>query len=260
MADLNGKVALVTGGTAGIGRAAVQRLSADGARVIFTGSNAALAESLTAETGATFVAARVQEEQDWAKIEALVKQDFGRLDIAFANAGTEKGDGSIESITLEAWNSILGVNQTGVMLTIKSAVALMRANPGGPGGSIIVNSSMNANRAMGNYMAYSVTKSAVVALVKSVAIHCGQEKLNIRCNAILPGVVETEMIRDVIARCPDADAARAAYSSMSPMGRMAQVEEVAALVSFLSSDEAAFISGAEYVIDGASTAGMNGVG
>lgn len=259
MADLNGKVALVTGGTAGIGRAAVKRFVADGARVIFTGSNAEKAASLTAETGAVFIKAAVQSPDDWAAIESLIARDFGRLDIAFANAGTEKGDGNIETVPLQAWNDIVAINQTGVMLTVKSAIALMKNNPGGPGGSIIVNSSMNANRALSNYIAYSVTKAAVVALVKSVAIHCGLARLNIRCNAILPGVVETEMIAGIIASCPDPDAARAAYAGMSPMGRMGGVEEIAGLLSYLASDEAAFINGAEYAIDGASTAGMTGV-
>lgn len=259
MANLSGKVALVTGGTAGIGRAAVRRFMADGAKVVFTGSNTEKAASLAEETGASFIRAAVQDPGDWVTVEQVIRRDFGRLDIAFANAGTEKGDANIEAVSLEAWNDILAINQTGVMLTIKSAIALMKENPDRPGGSIIVNSSMNANRALSNYVTYSVTKAAVVALVKSVAIHCGLQRLNIRCNAILPGVVETELITNIIAGCPDAAAARAAYEGMSPMGRMGRVEEVAGLVSWLASDEAAFVNGAEYAIDGATTAGMTGV-
>ncbi|MBB3981031.1 NAD(P)-dependent dehydrogenase (short-subunit alcohol dehydrogenase family) [Sphingobium fontiphilum] len=259
MANLSGKVALITGGTSGIGRACVGRLTADGAKVVFTGSNAEKAQSLCEATGATFIRAAVQDPADWARVEALIRNDFGRLDIAFANAGTERGDANVEAVTLEAWNDIVGINQTGVLLTIKSAIALMKHNPQGPGGSIIVNSSMNANRALSNYISYSVTKAAVVAMVKATAIHCGLEKLNIRCNAILPGVVETDMIAGIIASCPDPDAARAAYEGMSPMGRMAKLEEVAGLVAYLSSDEAAFINGADYAIDGATTAGMTGV-
>ncbi|WP_066695854.1 SDR family NAD(P)-dependent oxidoreductase [Sphingobium amiense] len=259
MANLTGKVALVTGGTSGIGRACVQRLVADGARVLFTGSNAQKAQSLIDETGATFVQAAVQSPDDWARIGDIVRRDFGRLDIAFANAGTERGDANVEAVTLDAWNEIIAINQTGVLLTLKSAIALMKDNPSGSGGSIIVNSSMNAHRALSNYISYSVTKAAVVAMVKSVAIHCGLQRLNIRCNAILPGVVETDMIAGIIAGCPDPDAARAAYEGMSPMGRMAKLEEIAGLVAYLSSDEAAFINGADYVIDGASTAGMTGV-
>ncbi|MEG8222689.1 SDR family NAD(P)-dependent oxidoreductase [Sphingomonas sp. HH69] len=259
MADLTGKVALVTGGTSGIGRATVQRLARDGAQLVFTGSKEDAAATLCAETGARFVKARVQDEADWAQVAALISTEFGRLDIVFANAGTESNDGSVESISMDGWNGIIGVNQTGVMLTARTALGLMRANPGGPCGSIIINSSMSAHKVMGNYMAYSVTKAAVLAMAKSIAIHCATEKLPIRCNAILPGVVETEMISAIIAKSPSPDAARAAYEGMSPLGRMGRVEEIAALVAFLGSDEAAFISGGEYAIDGASTAGMTGV-
>jgi NAD(P)-dependent dehydrogenase (short-subunit alcohol dehydrogenase family) len=257
--NLTGKVALITGGTSGIGAGAVRRLAADGAQVVFTGSNAEAAAALCAETGAVFKAHRVQAPSGWKPLLDAIAADFGRLDIVFANAGIEAGDGSIESINFEGWNNILDVNLTGVMLTCRAAVQLMKENPGGAIGSIIVNSSMNAHRAMGNFMAYSVTKAAVVALAKSVAIHAANQGYKIRCNAICPGVVETDMIKAVINRAPDPVAARAQFEGMAPLKRMAKVEEVAGLVAYLASDEAAFISGADYVIDGATTAGMMGV-
>lgn len=256
---LDGKVALVTGGTTGIGAGAVRRLAADGARVVFTGSNAEAAAGIVAETGASFYPHRVQDAASWPGLMGEILGAFGRLDIAFANAGIEAGDGSVESITIEGWNHIIAVNQTGVMLTIQHAVRAMAKNPEGPAGSIIVNSSMNAHRAMGNFVAYSVSKAAVVALVKSAAVHCGNQGYAIRVNAILPGVVETDMIRGVIDRAPDPRAARAQFEGMAPIKRMAQVAEIAGIVAFLASDEAAFISGSEYVIDGATTAGMMGV-
>lgn len=256
---LAGKVALITGGTSGIGAGTVRRFVADGAQVVFTGSNAAAAAALTAETGAHFIAQRVEDAAGWAPLMAEIAARHGRLDIAFANAGMETGDGSVESITVEAWEALLAVNLTGVMLTAKAAVAAMRANPGGAAGSIIINSSMNAYRPMANYIAYSTTKAALIALGKSVALHCANAGTRIRCNTIHPGVVETEMIRGVIDRAPDPAAARAQFEGMAPLRRMAQVSEVAALVAFLASDEAAFVSGSEYGIDGASTAGMMGV-
>lgn len=256
---LAGKVALVTGGTSGIGSATVRRLRADGAEVVFTGSNAAAAQQICAETGASFVAQRVEDPDSWPAVMEAIANRHGRLDIAFANAGIETGDSSIETIAFDAWQHIVGVNLTGVMLTAQHAVRAMRANPGGGAGSIILNSSMNAYKAMGNYVAYSTTKCALIGLAKSVAIHCASQGLPIRCNTIHPGVVETELIRSIIERAPDPAAARAQFNGMAPLGRMAQVEEVAALVAFLASDEAAFISGSEYGIDGASTAGMLGV-
>lgn len=256
---LEGKVALVTGGTMGIGAGTVRRLAAEGARVVFTGSNAEAAAAVSEGIDARFVPHRVQHAGAYAPLAAMIAADYGRLDLAFANAGTESGDGSIESIGIDGWNNVLGVNLTGVMLTVQMAVGLMKANPEGPTGSIVINSSMNAHRAMGNFMAYSVTKSAVVALAKSVAVHCAQSGYRIRCNAILPGVVETPLIMNLIAGAPDPAAARAAYEGMAPMKRMAQVEEIAAMVAFLAGDETAFVSGAEFTIDGATTAGMMGV-
>ena len=254
-----GKVALVTGGTSGIGAAVVARLAREGARVVFTGSNAEAAAVVAGETGAIFRAHRVEDVAGWEALMAEMDAEYGRLDIAFANAGTEAGDSNVEDIGIDAWNHIVGVNQTGVMLTVQHAIRAMAKNPHGAKGSIIVNSSMNAHRAMGNYVAYSVTKAAVVALVKSAAIHCAGKGYAIRVNAILPGVVETDMIRGVIDRSPDPAAARAAFEGMAPLKRMAQLDEVSALVAFLASDAAGFISGSEYVIDGATTAGMMGV-
>lgn len=256
---LQGKVALVTGGTSGIGAGTVERLAAEGAAVVFTGRNADAAREVCESTGATFVAQEVADAAGWVPLMERIAAEHGRLDIAFANAGSEKGDGNVEEITLEGWNQVVGVNQTGVMLTVQHAIRAMKANPGGPTGSIVINSSMNAHRAMGNYVAYSVTKAAVVALAKSAALHCGNRGYRIRVNAILPGVVETSMITNLIDGSDDPAAMRAGYEGMSPMKRMASVAEIAALVAYLGSDEAGFISGSEFVIDGATTAGMMGL-
>jgi NAD(P)-dependent dehydrogenase (short-subunit alcohol dehydrogenase family) len=256
---LEGKVALVTGGTSGIGAGTVARLCAEGASVVFTGSNAAAAETVSAATGAAFMPHDVTDAASWDGLIERLLATHGRLDIAFANAGTESGDSSIEDITIAGWNNVIGVNLTGVMLTVQHAMRAMARNPGGATGSIIVNSSMNAHRAMGNFVAYSVSKSAVVALVKSAAVHAGNRKYGIRVNAVLPGVVETAMIRNLIDKAVDPAAARAAYEGMSPMGRMAAVDEVAGMVAWLASDDARFCSGSEFTMDGATTAGMNGV-
>jgi 3(or 17)beta-hydroxysteroid dehydrogenase len=256
---LQGKVALVTGGTSGIGAGTVERLAAEGARVVFTGSNEAAADALCTKTGAQFRAHRVQEAAAWPGLMEGILAEHGRLDIAFANAGTEAGDASVEDIAIEGWDNVVAVNQTGVMLTVQHAIRAMAKNPGGPTGSIVVNSSMNAHRAMGNFVAYSVTKAAVSALTKSAAVHCGNRGYKIRVNAILPGVVATAMIVNLIETAPDPAAARAAYEGMSPLKRLLRVDEVAGLVAWLASDEAAFVSGSEYVIDGATTAGMMGV-
>lgn len=252
-------MALVTGGTTGIGAATVARLAQEGAKVWFTGSKEEPAAALCAQTGAVFRKLRVQDAAGWPGLIDEILEVDGRLDIAFANAGTEAGDGSIESVGIEGWDGIVAVNQTGVMLTVQHAILGMKRNPDGAKGSIIINSSMNATRPLGNYVTYSVTKAAVCALAKSAAVHCGQQGYAIRVNAILPGVVETPLIQNIMNAQPDPVAARAMYEGMAPLKRMAQLNEVAGLVAYLASDEAGFISGGEYAIDGATTAGMMGV-
>ena len=123
---LEGKVALVTGGTSGIGAGAVRRLADEGAKVVFTGRNAEAANALCAETGAQFRAHDVQDAASWPALMKAILSEHGRLDIAFANAGSEAGDASVEDITIEGWNAVIGVNQTGVMLTVQHAIRAMK--------------------------------------------------------------------------------------------------------------------------------------
>jgi 3(or 17)beta-hydroxysteroid dehydrogenase len=259
MGRLEGKVALITGGTSGIGAATVARMRREGAQVVFTGSNAARAAEVCAATGASFHAHRIQDRPGWDVLVRVIRERYGRLDVVFANAGIEGADGSIENIGLDGWDEIVEVNLTGTMLTCKHAISVMRDNPGGPSGSIIINSSMNAMMALGMNLGYSVTKGAQRLLAKSVATYCANAGLTIRCNSIHPGVVETQLIKDAINSAPDPAAARALLCGLSPLKRMATVEEVAGLVVYLASDEAAFVTGAEYLMDGGSTAGLKGV-
>lgn len=256
---LNGKVALVTGGTGGIGAATVRRFVREGATVIFTGRNAIAAEAIHNDTGAHFRAHSVEDHAAWPALAQWIRETFGRLDIAFANAGIEGGDTDIENIGAEAWEKIIAVNLTGPMLTAQHSIAIMKDNPGGGGGSIILNSSMNGILALGGNVGYSTTKGALRLLAKSIAVHCAGKGMGIRCNTIHPGVVETQLILDAIAASPDPDAARRTLEGLAPMKRMAALDEIAGLVVYLASDEAGFVTGSEYVIDGGSTAGMVGI-
>ncbi|WBH17757.1 SDR family NAD(P)-dependent oxidoreductase [Sphingomonas radiodurans] len=258
MERYRGKVALVTGGTSGIGAATVGRLAREGAQVLFTGRNAAAGAAVAAETGGEFLAHSVEDAEGWGEVEARLRA-FGRLDLAFANAGMEGGDTNIEDVAVADWNAILAVNLTGPMLTAQTAIRVMRDNPDGPSGAIVINSSISGMLGLAGNVGYTATKGGARLLAKSVAMHCAARGYRIRCNAILPGVVATALIEGAIAGAPDPAAARTMLEGVSPMKRMATLEEIAGLVAFLGSDDAAFITGADYVVDGGATAGMAGV-
>ena len=257
---LSGKVALITGGTNGIGKATVEGFMDEGAAgVVFTGNNVEAGNAIAAATGADFIQHAVQDIPGWSNIEKHIQEKFGRLDIAFANAGTNTDDANIEDVSPEAWQNLLDINLTGPMLTIKTAIKLMRTNPEGPGGSIVLNSSINGILALAGDVTYSTTKGAMRLLAKSSAVHLAKERTKIRVNTIHPGVIETPLIEGAINGAPDPSAARAMLEGIAPMGRLGQMEEIVSLVVYLGSDDSRFMTGSELVIAGGSTAGLPGV-
>jgi len=257
---LGGKVALITGGTNGIGKATVEGFMAEGAAgVVFTGNNVEAGQAIAEATGADFIQHAVQDIPGWEGIESHLRDKYGRLDIAFANAGTNTGDGNVEEVSTEAWQNLLDINLTGPMLTIKTAIKIMRDNPGDAGGSIVLNSSINGILALAGDVTYSTTKGAMRLLAKSSAVHLAKEGTGIRVNTIHPGVIETPLIEGAINGAPDPDAARSMLEGIAPMGRLGQMEEIVSLLVYLGSDESRFMTGSELVIDGGSTAGLPGV-
>ena len=126
---LENKVAFITGGTSGIGKATLQRLIKEGAKVVFTGRNEVAGNAIAKEVGATFFKHDVADAAGYIKIAKQIKSEFGQLDIAFANAGTESGDADIETVEVENWNNLIGINLTGAMLTTQMAVQMMKENP-----------------------------------------------------------------------------------------------------------------------------------
>ena len=126
---LQGKVALITGGTNGIGKATVYGMTQQGAKVVFTGNNAEAGAEIAAETGAVFVQHAVQDVAGWETVKTTVREQFGRLDITFSNAGTNAGDSDIETVEVDAWKNLLDINLTGMMLAIK-AINMKENGPG----------------------------------------------------------------------------------------------------------------------------------
>lgn len=237
---LAGKVALVTGGASGIGLATARRFVADGARVVVGDVNEAALDEVAAELGDAVATAvcDVTVEADLERLVATAVDRFGRLDIAFANAGTATV-GTVTELDVKEWDRVLGVNLTGPFLTLKHAARVM-----GPGGSIVVTASLNAVQAGPGMAAYCVSKAGVAMLVEVAAMELGPR--GIRVNAVGPGLVRTTLTQGAFLIPGVVEE----YRENTPLGRYAEPEEVAHLVAFLSSDEAAFISGSLHLVDG----------
>ena len=247
---LAGKVAIVTGGASGIGAATVRRFREEGAEVVLADVQVDMGSKVATDAGAIFQQLDVASEAQWVALMALVERRFGRLDIVFNNAGVLGNGKSIENIDAATWARVIDINQTGVMLGCQQGIALMRRNPGGSSGSIINTASTTSYDGLAEDIAYSTTKAAVRILTKSVAVWCARYKTNIRCNSIHPGPIDTAIFSQAMPTGADMAPVYQILNAMTPSGRMGKPEEVAALVTFLASDEASYITGSEVLVDG----------
>ena len=239
---IEGKVALVTGGASGVGRATVELFVREGAQVVFTDLNADAGASLAAGLGgkAFFVLQDAASAADWDAVMATVRERFGRLDILVNNAGILI-KGSIEDASLDDWQRLMRVNADSVFLGCKAAVALMKT---GSGGSIINMSSVNAILAIPNIASYVVSKGGVNQLTKVMSLALVDQ--GIRVNGIGPGSIATELLKKVMVD----EAARAKIMSRTPMGRAGDPSEVASVALFLASDDASYLTGQTIYPDG----------
>jgi NAD(P)-dependent dehydrogenase (short-subunit alcohol dehydrogenase family) len=260
---VDGKVALVTGGASGIGRACAERLAKEGATVVVTD----LQDEMGAETVEAIKAAGgkavyhhhdVTSEAAWIDVIAKVAADQGRLDILVNNAGIGLG-GPVTEMSLEDFRRQGAVNVEGVFLGVKHSLPLIRK--GGRGGAIINMSSVAGLKGAANMSGYCATKGAVRLLTKSVAMECANEKDGVRVNSVHPGIIETP-IWDSIAGTggpgSNAGASRSetldAMSAMAvPLGVKGWPDDIANGVVWLASEEARYVTGAELVIDGGLT-------
>jgi len=235
-----GKTAIVTGGASGIGLATVRRLVAEGGRVVVGDIDEAGLQAVADELGDAVATVRcdVTSEADVEQLAQTAVERFGGLHVAFANAGI----GSLARVVdadLAEWQRVLDINLTGPFLTIKHAARRMP-----DGGSIVVTASLNAVQAGPAMGAYCTTKAGVAMLVQVAALELGAQ--GIRVNAIGPGLVRTGLTEGAFSMPAIVDE----YVENTPMGRHSGPEEIAALVAFLGSDEAGYISGSLYLIDG----------
>ena len=242
---LSNKIAVITGGASGIGEGMVRRFAAEGARVIVADVDVAAGSRVATECAAQFIELDVSAEAQWQSLETTIRADYGRLAILVNNAGVVSNL-NIAEVDLAAWQRLMAINLTGVMLGCRMAVNVMRDNPDPAGGSIINTASSTSYLAIPD-VAYTTSKAGVVGLTKSVAVHCANEGLNIRCNSVHPGATLTNILKTAIEQAPEI---REACEKMSPLNRMGTVEEVAAMAVFLASDEASFCTGGQYAVEG----------
>ncbi|MQA11024.1 MAG: glucose 1-dehydrogenase [Pseudonocardiaceae bacterium] len=236
---LAGKVAIVTGAANGMGRATAELFAEHGANVVagdIVKPDPALPDNVE------FVDLDVTSEQDWLRVVGETESRHGKVDVLVNNAGIIAYE-PIDELDMDGWAKVIGVNQTGVFLGIRSVVPAMRK---AGGGSVINFSSIWGNVAVAGAAAYHATKGAVRNLSKNAAMTYATE--NIRVNSVHPGIIHTPLVDR-----QDEEVNKAVVAS-TPMGRMGQPREIANGVLFLASDESSFMTGAELVIDGGYTA------
>jgi NAD(P)-dependent dehydrogenase (short-subunit alcohol dehydrogenase family) len=249
------KVVLVTGGTSGIGRATALAFAREGASVVVSGRRKLEgSETVTLVEKAGGKGLFVQSDvSDEAQVKALVEtvvHHFGRLDIAFNNAGTEGTPGPLIESTVEQYTRVFDINVKGVFLSMKYEIPAMLKTGGG---SIVNTSSVLGHVAMPNMSLYNATKHAVLGLTKTAALETAKQ--GIRVNSVSPAVIETEMFERFAGKGTPGEAERRAHlDAMHPIGRIGKSEEIASAVLYLSSPGASFITGQDILVDGGLTA------
>ena len=249
MGLLEGKVALVTGGTSGIGHASALLFAREGASVVLTGRRAAEGEAVAAEIReaggeALFVQADITRIDTIPSLIETVVQRYGRLDVAFNNAGVG-GGGPIETLDEALWDSIVDTNLKAAFFLLKAEAAQIKRQGGG--GSIVFNGSVLASIAVAGTSIYSASKGGISALTRAAAVELGP--FGIRVNSVNPSITRTPMTAGRMTTDAEGKSAHP-YAQGIPLGRVAEPEEMAQVALFLLSDRASYVTGQAIVVDG----------
>ncbi len=244
MNKLHKKVAVVTGGSSGIGLATAQRFIADGAEVVITGRGREGLDAAVAELGdrATGIRGDVSNLEDLDRLFAQVQAQFGRIDVLFANAGIAPFV-PIEAVTEAHFDTLFDINVRGLFFTVQKALPLLSE-----GASIILNASVVAQSGLPKTSIYSATKAAVRSLGRTLAAELSPR--GIRVNVVSPGLIETPLVGKLGLGPEELDAFAEQLAQRTPLGRAGRPEEIATTVAFLASDDASYFTGADLVADG----------
>lgn len=246
MGRVEGKVAIITGGASGLGAEDARVLAREGAKVVITDVQDDLGAKVAAEIpGAIYLNHDVRSESRWAEVVAETIQTFGRLDVLVNNAGLVRF-GTIEDMSYADYKLQIDVMLDGTFLGCKAAIPHMTK---GGGGSIINMASIGGIKGISAIPAYAGAKGGIIAMTRSIAVHCQEQRYGIRCNGIAPGGIETPMTAQAVAQL---DAADPGLEQNRALG-MGKPEDVANLVLFLASEESRHITGTTITIDNAET-------
>jgi meso-butanediol dehydrogenase / (S,S)-butanediol dehydrogenase / diacetyl reductase len=253
MHQLNGRVAVVTGGGSGIGAAIARRFASEGARVVVTGRRREPLEDVAAELGGIAVPGDAADPAHADEVVDAAVAAFGGIDVVVANAGIDR-PGSVIEITDDDWHRTIDVNLTGPLMLLRAAIPVM---VGRGGGSVVLVSSVNGLANAPRAVAYDASKAALISLARSIAVDFGPR--GVRANALCPGWVVTpmgdqDMDAMAAARGISRDEAYRLASSSVPLRRPASPEEIAACCLFLASDESSIVTGTALVADGGGAA------